>query len=50
MTGRALVVGNIPEKFNRAYAARDRENSATTYADDYRARVNLKNPRREASL
>jgi hypothetical protein len=31
MTDRTLVVGNIPEKFNRVYAARDRENPATTY-------------------
>jgi hypothetical protein len=31
MTSELLVVGDIPQKFNRTYAARDRENPATIY-------------------
>jgi len=31
MTSDLLVVDNIPEKFDRVYAARDRENPATKY-------------------
>jgi hypothetical protein len=31
MTADPLLVDNIPERFNRVYAARDRENSAMTY-------------------
>jgi hypothetical protein len=31
MTAGLLVIGNIPEKFDRVYAARDRENAAITY-------------------
>lgn len=31
MTGDFLVVDNIPERFNRVYAARDRENPAIKY-------------------
>jgi hypothetical protein len=31
MTSELLVVGDIPQNFNRAYAARARENPATMY-------------------